>query len=182
MNFETFNSNLPEPKIAANKVKSLSKIDLQELCDATEEAILADGGFGWVKPPVRKKLEDFWKGVILIPERILIIGKLDNIVAGSVQLIKPARNNEAQAHLCNLSTFFLASWARGFGVAKSLFEEAQNEAKRNNFKVITLEVRETQTRAIQIYEQAGFVKCGVNPKSAFVNDRYISGFYYFKEL
>ena len=31
-------------------------------------------------------------------------------------------------------------------------------------------------------KKQGFVKCGVNPKSAFVNDRYISGFYYFKEL
>ena len=182
MNLEKFNSKLPKPKINANKATSLSKIDLQELCDATEEAILADGGFGWLNPPVRKKLEDYWKGVILIPERILIVGKLDNILAGSVQLIKPTRNNEAQAHLCNLSTFFLASWARGYGLAKSVFEEAEKQAKLEGFKVITLEVRETQLRAIQIYEQAGFLKCGVNPKSAFVNNRFISGYYYYKEI
>ena len=182
MNIEKFKSNLPKPNINAIKVIKLNKIDLQELCDATEEAILADGGFGWINPPARKKLEDYWKGVALIPERILIIGKLDNLVAGSVQLIKPTRNNEAQAHLCNLSTFFLASWARGHGLAKKLFKKAEDEAKSQGFKVITLEVRETQLRAIQIYEQAGFTKCGVNPKSAFVQDKYISGFYYYKEL
>ena len=82
----------------------------------------------------------------------------------------------------HLSTFFLASWARGFGLAKAVFEESEKEAKRQGFKVITLEVRETQRRAIQIYEQSGFVKCGTNPKSAYVEGRYISGFYYFKGL
>ncbi len=179
---DKFNIQLPEPNVKAQKVLSLNKIDLQELCDATEEAIEHDGGFGWIKAPTRKKLEDYWKGVILIPERILIVGKLDNILAGSVQLIKPTRNNEAQAHLCNLSTFFLASWARGYGLAKAVFEEAEKEAKLQGFKVITLEVRETQLRAIQIYEQAGFKKCGENPKSAFVNNKFISGYYYYKEI
>ena len=182
MNKNKFKIESSKAKISAINVNKLNIIDLQELCEATEEAIQADGGFGWVKPPPRKKLEDFWKGVVLIPERILIIGKLDNIVAGSVQLIKPARNNEAQSHLCTLSTFFLASWARGYGLAKILFEKAENEAKSQGFRVITLEVRETQSRAIQIYEQAGFIKCGINPKSALVNQKYISGYYYYKEL
>ena len=182
MNKDKFKITLPEPNVDSQKVSSLNKIDLQELCDATEEAIKHDGGFGWLKLPARKKLEDYWKGVILIPERILIIGKLDNIIAGSVQLIKPTRNNEAQSHLCNLSTFFLASWARGYGLAKSVFEKAEKEAKSHGFKVITLEVRETQLRAIQIYEQAGFIKCGENPRSAYVNNKYISGFYYYKEI
>ena len=49
MNIEKFNLKLPKPKINTNKATSLSKIDLQELCDATDEAILADGGFGWIK-------------------------------------------------------------------------------------------------------------------------------------
>ena len=138
MNKNKFKIESSKAKISAINVNKLNNIDLQELCEATEEAIQADGGFGWVTPPPRKKLEDFWKGVVLIPERILIIGRLDNIVAGSVQLIKPARNNEAQSHLCTLSTFFLASWARGYGLAKILFEKAENEAKLQGFKVITL--------------------------------------------
>ena len=179
---DKFNIQLPEPNVKAQKVLSLNKIDLQELCDATEEAILAGGGFGWISPPSLKTLQDYWKGVLLIPERILIIGKIDNIIAGSVQLIKPAKNNEAQAHLCNLSTFFISPWGRGYGLAKEVYEKAEKEAKNQGFKVITLEVRETQHRAIQIYEQAGFTKCGINPKSAFVGKKFISGIYYYKEL
>ena len=168
--------------VKAELCTKLSKVDLQELCDATEEAILAGGGFGWVSPPSIRRLQNYWKGVLLIPERTLIVGKLDSIVAGSVQLIKPTKNNEAQAHSCLLSTFFFAPWARGFGLAKAVFHKAEKKAKDDGFKVINLEVRETQRRAIQLYEQAGFIKYGTNPKSVFVNDKYIAGHYYYKEL
>ena len=175
MEKKDFELNLPKPKTEAMHATLLNKVDIQELCDATEDAIIADGGFGWLKSPV-------WRGVVLIPERILIIGKIDNVIGGSIQLIKPTRSNEAQRHLCNLTTFFLASWARGYGLAKLLIEKVETEAKKNGFKVITLEVRETQTRAIQIYEQAGFKKCGENPKSVLIGKKYISGFYFYKEL
>ena len=168
--------------VKAEICKSLNKVDLQELCDATEEAILDGGGFGWISPPSVKMLQNYWKGVLLIPERVLIIGKLDNVLAGSVQIIKPAKNNEAQAHSCILSTFFFAPWARGFGLAKAVFQKAESEAKLDGFKVMNLEVRETQQRAIQLYEQAGFIKSGVNPKAVFINGKYIAGYYYYKEL
>jgi ribosomal protein S18 acetylase RimI-like enzyme len=171
-----------EFNVKAELCTNLSKVDLQELCEATEEAILAGGGFGWVFPPANKTLQDYWKGVLLIPERVLIVGKLDNIVAGSVQLIKPTKNNEAQSHSCILSTFFFASWARGFGLAKAVFQKAESKAIEDGFKVITLEVRETQLRAIQLYEQAGFIKFGMNPKAALVNGKYIAGYHYYKEL
>ncbi|MDC0969164.1 GNAT family N-acetyltransferase [Alphaproteobacteria bacterium] len=171
-----------EFNVKAELCTNLSKVDLQELCEATEEAILAGGGFGWVFPPANKTLQDYWKGVLLIPERVLIVGKLDNIVAGSVQLIKPTKNNEAQSHSCVLSTFFFASWARGFGLAKAVFQKAESKAIEDGFKVITLEVRETQLRAIQLYEQAGFIKFGMNPKAALVNGKYIAGYHYYKEL
>ncbi len=182
MNKKEFELKLPKPKTETEYVTNLNRIDIQELCDATEDAILVDGGFGWLKLPVRKKLEDYWKGVVLIPERLLIIGKIDNVIGGSVQLIKPARSNEAQSHLCNLTTFFLASWARGYGLARLLIEKVEIEAKKNGYKVITLEVRDTQSRAIQIYEQAGFKKCGENPKSVLIGKKYISGYYFYKEL
>ena len=168
--------------INAEICKNLDKVDLQELCDATEEAIIGGGGFGWISPPSFKTLQNYWKGVLLIPERVLIVGKLDNVIAGSVQLIKPAKNNEAQSHSCILSTFFFAPWARGFGLAKAVFQKAELKAKQDGFKVMNLEVRETQHRAIQLYELAGFIKSGVNPKAVFINGKYIAGYYYYKEL
>ena len=168
--------------VKADICTKLDKVDLQELCDATEEAIIGGGGFGWISPPSYKTLQNYWKGVLLIPERILVLGKLDNVIAGSAQLIKPAKNNEAQSHSCILSTFFFAPWARGFGLAKAVFQKAESKAKQDGFKVMNLEVRETQSRAIQLYEQAGFIRTGVNPKSVLIDGKYISGYYYYKEL
>ena len=177
-----FELKFPKPKIEAKLILDFKNADIEELCDATEDAIVVDGGFGWINLPQRKKLVDYWKGVLLIPERLLIVGKIDNVICGSIQLIKPARSNEAQSHLCNLTTFFIASWARGYGLAKMLIQEAEKQAKKNKYTVITLEVRETQKRAIQIYNQAGFKKSGENPKSVLIGEKYYSGFYFYKDL
>ena len=53
-----FELKLPKPKIEAKFISVLNNADIEELCDATEDAILVDGGFGWVSPPQRKKLVD----------------------------------------------------------------------------------------------------------------------------
>ena len=60
-------------------------------------AINEGGGFGWLKPPPRQVLENYWKGVLLVPERRLFVGRLDGTIAGSAQLSRAPRNNEAQA-------------------------------------------------------------------------------------
>ena len=91
-------------EIAIDKVNALKTADLHDLCDAADDAIRAGGGFGWVEPPPRDVMERFWKGVLVVPERVLFVARLDGVVAGSAQLVKPPRNNEAQAHAAQLTT------------------------------------------------------------------------------
>ena len=64
-------------------VTALNDDDLQALCEATNAAILDGGGFGWVNPPGRHALERFFRGVILVPERDLFIGRADGLITGS---------------------------------------------------------------------------------------------------
>ena len=122
-------TQLPPAKIKIESIQKLKFGDLDDLCDATESAITEGGGFGWIEVPSRKVLENYWRGVLTIPERELIIGRLDNVVAGSCQLIKPSKNNEAQKNSCSLTTFFLAPWARGYGITPELIKFAENLAK-----------------------------------------------------
>ena len=129
---------LPPAKIKIEYIQSLKYGDLDDLCDATESAITEGGGFGWINVPSRKVLENYWRGVLTIPERELIIGRLDNVVAGSCQLIKPSKNNEAQKNSCSLTTFFLAPWARGYGITPELIKFAENLAENKGYNVITL--------------------------------------------
>ena len=81
-----------------------------------------------------------------------------------------------------INNIFLAPWARGYGITPELIKFAENLAKNKGYNVITLDVRETQKRAIEIYEQNGFIKFGENPFYATVSKKFVKGYYYYKQL
>lgn len=93
------------------------------------------------------------------------------MICGTCQLWKPPAHNEAQAHIVTLTTNFVAPWARGHGLAKMLVEKAEEVARAEGFAVINLEVRETMSRAIEIYEALGYVRFGMHPYSVRLPDR-----------
>jgi ribosomal protein S18 acetylase RimI-like enzyme len=169
-------------KIAVERLTAFQGGDLHDLCDAADAAIEAGGGFGWLKPPPRAVMEAFWRGVILIPERMLFIGRLDGAIVGSAQLVRGPRNNEAQAHAAQLTTSFVAPWARGHGLAKALTEAVESAARAAGVKVINLDVRETQEAAIQLYRSLGYRHWGTHPDYARVAGRPVAGFFFCKEL
>jgi RimJ/RimL family protein N-acetyltransferase len=156
--------------------------DLPDLCDATEAAIHAGGGFGWLTPPTRDTLEAYWSGIMMIPQKHLFVGRLDGVIGGSIQLSVPARNNEAQALVGTFSTNFVAPWARGHGIAKGLIVTAEAKAKSLGLKVVTLDVRNTQEAAIKLYDSLGYRCWGANPHYAFIGDKWVGGLYYTKDI
>jgi RimJ/RimL family protein N-acetyltransferase len=175
----------PDPVRPSTMVEQLTAFqgpDLHDLCDAAESAILDGGGFGWLSPPTRELMESYWRGVLLVPERDLFVARLDGTIAGSAQLLRPARNNEAQRFNGWITTFFIAPWARGHGLAPLTVETLSKAARNSGLTVLNLDVRETQTRAIQVYEQNGFTRCGTHPRYAFVDGKWLTGYYYFKDL
>lgn len=171
-----------KPNTSVEMLSAIENGDLHELCDATEAAIEDGGGFGWLKPPSRKLLEDYWKGVMLIPERVLIIGRIDGVIAASCQIVRPPKNNEAQSFACQLTTFFVAPWARNHGLAPMMLDEAEAFSKTQGYQMINLDVRATQESAIRRYQGAGYVHFGTNPKYALVDGEYVPGYYYYKEI
>lgn len=168
--------------VTIEKVAELKRSDLYDLCDATDAAIIDGGGFGWVTPPDREVMERYWKGVMAVPERVLFAGRLDGVIAGSAQLIRPTRNNEAQAFACNLTTSFVAPWARGHGMARKLTQAVIDEATRLGFGILNLDVRETQRAAITLYDHMGFTRWGTHPHYARAKGRTIAGHFYYKVL
>ena len=61
--------------INAEILKSISDLDLADLCNITEQAINAGGGFGWLTVPPRDILKKYWNGIMLINNK-----KLNNLV------------------------------------------------------------------------------------------------------
>jgi len=159
------------PRISVDKISRLSSRELAELCDAAEGAIADGAGFGWMRPPPRDAFERYWQGVTVVPERTLILGTLDGVIAGSVQLVSPPPQKEAWSLACLIDTHFVAPWARGHGLAKALLDQVEIEARERDFKVMNLSVRETQTVAIKLYETLGFLRWGTHPKYATVDGK-----------
>ncbi|HLB97267.1 MAG TPA: GNAT family N-acetyltransferase, partial [Acetobacteraceae bacterium] len=82
-------------QLAVERVEAFGEEDLHALCEATHAAILEGGGFGWVRPPERRALETYFRGVLLVPERQVFTARLNGTIVGSAQLVRPPRNNEA---------------------------------------------------------------------------------------
>lgn len=156
--------------------------DLHALCEATSAAIIDGGGFGWVNSPGRMALETFFRGVLLVPERELFVARLNGLIVGSAHLVRPPRNNEAQAMAVQLTTTFVAPWARGHKLARMLLEAAEIRALQDGFAIINTDIRESQTAAIALFESLGYRLWGVHPRYARVEGRYVPGRYYYKDL
>lgn len=169
-------------QVAVEKISKLSKRALRELCDAASEAILDGAGFGWLRPPPAQDFERYWRGVVLVPERTLVVGRLDGVIGGSVQLVSPPPQKEALAFACLVDTHFVAPSARGHGMARALLESAEQVARAEGFTVMNLSVRETQSAAMKLYKAFGFKLWGTHPKYALVDGKAVAGHHYCKEL
>jgi len=140
--------------------------DLNDLCDATDAAIEDGGGFGWVTAPTRD----------------LFVARLDGTICGTTQLMLPPKNNEAQSHVVQLTTNFVAPWARGYHVSKQLLEAVEKHCLAEGYAVINLDVRETMTRAIDVYEAMGYEQFGLHPYSVRAKGETVKSRYYYKVI
>jgi ribosomal protein S18 acetylase RimI-like enzyme len=169
-------------RVTVERLTQYSGTDLDDLCEATESAIVEGGGFGWLRVPARQVLENYWKGMLLVPERRLVVGRLDGVIAGSVQLSRAPRNNEAQAFAGTLTSAFVAPWARGRGIARGVVTEAERLARELGLVVLNLDLRDTQRAAIGLYENLGYRRWGTHPCYAQVEGLIVPGHYYYKRL
>lgn len=154
--------------------------DLDDLCEATNAAIIEGGGFGWVQSQDRAALARHFRGVLLVPDRTLFLARLDGSVVGSAQLVRPPRNNEAQAFAAQLTHAYIAPYARGHGLARQLVTRVEEHAAGTGLRVLNLDVRETQASAIALFEGLGYTRWGTHPAYARVDGRTVAGHFYHK--
>ena len=168
--------------LSVEPANALSEEDLADLCEATDHAIMEGGGFGWLAPQGREALARHFRGVLLVPERELFVARLDGHIVGSAQLVRPARNNEAQAWAATLTHAYVAPYARGHGLARRLVARVEERAASLGHRVLNLDVRETQARAIALFEHMGYRRWGTHPAYARVDGATVAGHHYYKML
>jgi ribosomal protein S18 acetylase RimI-like enzyme len=171
-----------QPERLIERVKRFTDNDLNTLCEATDAAIIDGGGFGWVIPPGRRALETYFRGILLVPERELFVARLNGDIVGSAMLVRPPRNNEAQAFAASLMHSYIAPYARGHGLARMLTQGLEDRARELGYHILNLDVRETQAVAIAMYESHGYIRWGDHPEYAQVRGKSVAGYFYYKRL
>ncbi len=168
--------------ISVDTLKKLSDVDLADLCNITEQAISAGGGFGWIRVPTRNVLNEYWQKTTNHNLSSLIVGRLNGVIAGTLQLSYEAPNIESRKNIAQIKRHFVAPWARGYGLAKSMIDYAEQKAKEDNIKSIQLAIRETQDAAVQLFTSKDYNVWGENPYYAFINGSFVKGIYFYKNL
>ena len=171
-----------KPIATVERLTEFTEDDLAALCEAADAAIIDGGGFGWVTPPGRNNLERYFRGLLLVPERELFVCRLDAVIVGSCQLVRPPRYNEAQAFAATMVHSFIAPYARGHGLAKMMTLRVEEGARALGYHVLNFDVRETQKVAIAMYEALGYQPWGRHPAYARVGGQTIGGVFYYKFL
>jgi len=180
---ETITESEPgSPRLEVELVETLDNVELMQLCDVTREAISVGESFSWLTIPEEKILESYWKGVVLMRERTLFLPRMDGQIAGSCQLVRPPASNEAGAFRAEIVNFFLAPWARDYGLAKAMISRVQDYAIIHGCRSLEIAVRSDQLAAISICEWFGMEKWGVKKRFGCVNNKFLSGYYYAKDL
>ena len=128
------------------------------------------------------QLNQYWKKKLDENHNNLIVGRLNGIIAGTLQLSYEKSNIESRKNIAQIKRQFVAPWARGYGLAKSMIDYSENKSKEDNIKSIQLAVRETQDAAIQLFTDKDYKIWGENPYYAFINGSFVKGIYFFKNL
>lgn len=160
----------------AERLTRIDESDMAALCEITTAAILDGGGLGWLTPPGRAVLERYFNGLLLVPEtRIFVVRDETGQIQGCAQLVRPSRNNEAQAHTAQIRGYFVAPYIRGQGFGYVLAEAVMRAAQALGCRVLNCEVPETQGSALSMFRSLGFETWGTHPYHARNHEGDVGG-------
>lgn len=169
--------------LIAERLSRISETDLAALCEITTAAIIDGGGLGWLTPPGRSVLERFFHGLLLVPEaRLFVVRDETGQIQGCAQLLRPSRNNEAQAQTAQIRGYFVAPYMRGRGLGFVLADAVIASARALGCRVLNCEVPETQSSALSMFRSLGFEEWGVHPYYARSHQGTVKGVFMTKRL
>jgi ribosomal protein S18 acetylase RimI-like enzyme len=63
-----------------------------------------------------------------------------------------------------------------------LTASVEDRARELGYHILNLDVRETQTVAIAMYESYGYIRWGTHPEYAHVRGKSVAGLFFYKRL
>ncbi|MBE5106731.1 GNAT family N-acetyltransferase [Bacillus thuringiensis] len=140
-----------EIKLIEDSIEELSKL---------LKTVVDDGAsIGFLPTLEQKEATNYWQ-TVLAPEVILYVAKVNNEVAGSIQLhlvTKP--NGIHRAEICKLMTH--PNFRRN-GIGRSLMQKAEERAKQENRSLLVLDTREGDP-SNKLYKSLDYQESGKIP-------------------
>ncbi|PGK42336.1 GNAT family N-acetyltransferase [Bacillus anthracis] len=136
--------------------------EVEELSNLLKTVVDDGASIGFLSPLQQKESTNYWQ-TVLAPEVILYVAKINNEVAGSIQLhliTKP--NGIHRAEICKLMTH--PSFRRN-GIGHLLMQKAEERAKQENRSLIVLDTRKGDP-SNRLYKSLDYQEVGKIPEYA----------------
>lgn len=146
------------------KIEELKVIDenIQELTELLRQVVDEGASIGFLPPMTKKDAIEYWK-TTLQPNVIIFVAKINNKIAGSVQLhLYSKQNGKHRAEIGKLMTH--PNFRRN-GIGRSLMQKAEERAKQENCSLLLLDTREDDP-SNKLYTSLHFIESGKIPQYA----------------
>ncbi|MBE7123021.1 GNAT family N-acetyltransferase [Bacillus cereus] len=144
--------------VVIEEIKRLDE-DIEVFSELLKTVVDDGASIGFLPPLEREEATKYWQ-TVLAPEVILYVAKINNKVAGSVQLhliTKP--NGIHRAEICKLMTH---PNFRHNGIGRSLMQKAEERAKQENRSLLVLDTREGDP-SNRLYKSLDYQESGKIP-------------------
>ncbi|EJQ45048.1 MULTISPECIES: GNAT family N-acetyltransferase [Bacillus cereus group] len=144
--------------VVIEEIKRLDE-DIEVFSELLKTVVDDGASIGFLPPLEREEATKYWQ-TVLAPEVILYVAKINNEVAGSVQLhlvTKP--NGIHRAEICKLMTH--PNFRRN-GIGRSLMQKAEERAKQENRSLLVLDTREGDP-SNRLYKSLDYQESGKIP-------------------
>ncbi|MFS8352287.1 GNAT family N-acetyltransferase [Bacillus nitratireducens] len=136
--------------------------DMEELSKLLKTVVDDGASIGFLPPLEQQEAINYWQ-TVLAPEVILYVAKINNEVAGSVQLHLVTKPNGT--HRAEISKLMTHPNFRRNGIGRSLMKKAEERAKQENRSLLVLDTREGDP-SNKLYKSLDYREVGKIPEYA----------------
>ncbi|CAI3935166.1 Phosphoribosylformimino-5-aminoimidazole carboxamide ribonucleotide (ProFAR) isomerase (HisA) (PDB:4U28) [Commensalibacter papalotli (ex Botero et al. 2024)] len=171
------------PKIQIEQIISLdNEEELHSLCETLEASIIEGYHCKWTKPPPRHLIENHFKGVLLVPEKTLLVARLDGNIVGICEVNTPPK----QINSCDISVkidiFTVAPYALNMGIEQRLLAKMEQIVSQLGFPIINVIIDETQKKLLQFYLQNEYLHWATHPYYQRIDGQIVKGLFLYKSF
>jgi ribosomal protein S18 acetylase RimI-like enzyme len=144
--------------VKVEQIESIEKY-IDELSELLIQVVEDDASIGFLPPLQLSEANKYWRN-LLSPDILLFVAKINNQIAGSVQL--HLCNKPNGAHRAEIAKLMTHPNYRRNGIGRYLMNKAEERAKQEGKSLIVLDTREGDPSNL-LYSSIGYIQAGKIP-------------------